>query len=134
MYGYHVLPQAVTSALALGWSCYASSLSNADPDALVSLALKAVAMLEQCSKVAAEAAAKGTGPDTHGNIGACLSGKQAVSCSWPGIGISPWKLCIAPKAVLCIAPKAVLVHTSTIQPHHIHEAHYTQYGVRRRCI
>lgn len=69
-----LLLQAVTSALALGWSCYAASLSSSDPDALVSLALKAVAMLEQCSKAAAEAAVKGTGPDTSGNIGACLSG------------------------------------------------------------
>lgn len=77
-----LLLQAVTSALALGWSCYAASLSSSEPDALVSLALKAVAMLEQCSKAAAEAAAKGTGPDTSGNIGVCLSGAQLLSRVW----------------------------------------------------
>lgn len=68
--------QAVTSALALGWSCFAATLSSSEPDTLVSLAVKAVAMLEQCSKAAAEAAAKGTAPDTAGNIGACLSGAE----------------------------------------------------------
>lgn len=68
--------QAVTSALALGWCCYASSLHDAsdEPQALVDLALRAVAMLELCSKAGAEAAGKGTGPDTSGNVGACLSG------------------------------------------------------------
>lgn len=68
--------QAVTSALALGWSCFAASLSSSEPDALVNLAVKAVAMLEQCSKAAAEAAAKGMAPDTAANIGACLSGES----------------------------------------------------------
>jgi hypothetical protein len=104
------------SALALGWSCYASSLSNAEPVALVSLALKAVAMLEQCSKASAEAATRGTGPDMHGNIGACLSGKLTASCSWPCIGI---RLCN-----LSIAPKAEIVHAFPIQPCQVIRPHY----------
>ena len=73
------IPQAVTSAMALGWSCYASSLSASEPDVLVGLALKAVAMLEQCSKAAAEAGAKGASTDqTPHNIGACLSGERGL--------------------------------------------------------
>lgn len=79
-----LLLQPVTSALALGWSCYAGSLSSPEPEAsLVDLALRAVAMLEQCSKAAAEAAAKGTAPDTSDNIGACLSGQRAPAL-WHG--------------------------------------------------
>lgn len=70
--GFNV--QAVTSVLALAWSCYAATLPSSEPDALVSLALKAVAMLEQCSKAAAEAAARGSAAESQGNIGACLSG------------------------------------------------------------
>jgi hypothetical protein len=92
------------SALALGWSCYASSLSSADPDALVSLALKAIATLEQCSKASAEAAIRGTESEMHGNIGACLSGKLAAPCSWPCTGIRLCDLGIAPKAEVLRTP------------------------------
>jgi hypothetical protein len=72
----------VTSALALGWCNYAASISAAESEGLVQLALKAVAMLEQCSKAAAEAAARGAGLDhASDNIGACLFGERRLRCT-----------------------------------------------------
>lgn len=69
--------QDVCTALVLGWSSYASGAAAGGPDALVALALRAVSMLEACSKAAAEAAAKGQVPSHAAeNIGACLAGRR----------------------------------------------------------
>jgi hypothetical protein len=97
------LLQAVTSALALAWSSYAASLAPAEPHALIELALKAMAMLEQCSKAAAEAAAKGTAPDTSANVGACLSGGAGGG---PGLSSAVHPLCSCAPHTLALASPA----------------------------
>ncbi|KAF8072444.1 hypothetical protein HT031_000103 [Scenedesmus sp. PABB004] len=71
--------QDVCTALALGWTSYAAGLAagSAGADALIELALSAVAMLEAASK---EAAARGAPPPdaqaAHSNLGACLAGGE----------------------------------------------------------
>jgi hypothetical protein len=87
------LYQDVCTALVLGWSHYASRLTSAGapaaaaapnvPDALVALALRAVSMLEACSKAAIRSAAQAP-PLATENIGACLAGRwqsALASCS-----------------------------------------------------
>lgn len=83
------LYQDVCTALALGWTHYASRLASAGapaaaaaaaPDALVALALRAVAMLESCSKAAIQAAAQQPQLAAE-NIGACLAGAQVSKTS-----------------------------------------------------
>jgi glycogen debranching enzyme len=82
------LYQDVCTALVLGWSHYVSRLNasgtgsaaaaTAGPDALVALALRAIAMLEACSKAAIQAAAQAP-PHVTENIGACLAGEASSS-------------------------------------------------------
>jgi hypothetical protein len=82
------LYQDVCTALVLGWSHYAARLTGAAPaaaaaaptapDALVALALRAVSMLESCSKAAIHAAAQAP-PLVTENIGACLAGERELA-------------------------------------------------------
>jgi hypothetical protein len=86
------LYQDVCTALALGWSHYASRLNasgpaaaaaaaaTAPPDALVALALRAISMLEACSKAAIAAAAQAP-PNVTENIGACLAGEAWLAAA-----------------------------------------------------